>query len=192
VTPILATDLGPVLARTVRDGAAHEPGVLAEPWRAALLDEVGAETYAELPPVEGPHGVRQQGEYRVLTGSDVPPAVAAVREAVVRALGVAAWWPDEITVQRYAPGSTGVSTHLDGRRHAHLVAILTLEGSAVLRQCADREGTTVRAWDADAGSLVLLRGPGLDGVADGRPLHAVDGPVEGRRTSLTLRSTPGG
>jgi hypothetical protein len=187
---IVTRPLDALLARTLRDGAAYEPGVLAEPWRAALLDEVGAWTYAELPPVEGPYGVRQQGEYRVLGGADVPPSVDAVRAAVVRALGVAGWWPDEVTVQRYAPGSTGVSTHRDGRRHAHLVAILTLEGSAVLRRCSDREGTTVQAWDADAGSLVLLRGPGLGGVEDGRPLHAVDGPREGRRTSLTLRATP--
>jgi hypothetical protein len=186
---IVTRALDALLARARRDGAAYEPDVLAEPWRTALLDEVGAGTYAELPPVEGPYGVRQEGEYRVLTGTDVPPSVDAVRAAVVRALGVAGWWPDEVTVQRYAPGSTGVSTHRDGRRHAHLVAILTLEGSAVLRQCADREGTPLREWDADAGSLVLLRGPGLDGVEDGRPLHAVDGPITGRRTSLTLRST---
>ncbi len=45
----------------------------------------------------------------------------------------------------------GISVHRDGRRHHGLVAILTLEGSARLRQCSDREGTTVRSWDAAAG-----------------------------------------
>ncbi|GAA4864325.1 hypothetical protein [Actinomycetospora straminea] len=59
----------------------------------------------------------------------------------------------------------------------------------MLRQCSDRAGTTVRAWEAGTGSLVLLRGPGLAGVEDGRPLHAVDGPREGRRTSVTFRAT---
>lgn len=193
----LARDLGPVLRRTTDDGAAHEPGVLPEDLRRALLAEVDAERYAPLPAVEGPHGVRQDGEYLVLAGEEVGhrPVVDALRTALVDAVrasgvpGIDAWWPDEVTIQRYAPGSGGISTHLDGRRHRHLVAVLTAEGSAVLRQCSDREGTTVRAWDADAGSLVLLRGPGLAGVEDGRPLHAIDGPVVGRRTSVTFRAT---
>lgn len=198
-TPVLARDLGPALRRTVDDGAAYEPGVLPEELRQALLAEVDAESYAALPAVEGPHRVRQDGEHRVLAGDDIParPAVHALREAVAAAVrahaptvgGLEAWWPDEATVQRYAPGSAGITAHLDGRRHPYLVAIVTLEGSAPLRQCSDREGTTLRAWDADAGSLVLLRGPGLDGAEDGRPLHAVDGPRDGRRTSLTLRAT---
>lgn len=194
----LARDLGPALRRCVRDDVAHEPGMLTEGARRALLAEVVAEAFEVLPPVEGPHRVRQQGEHRVLVGEQITarPAVRALREAVVAAVrrhageigGLEAWWPDEATIQRYGPGSTGISAHLDGRRHPYLVAIVTLEGSARLRHCSDRSGTTLRAWDADAGSLVLLRGPGLDGADDGRPLHAVDGPRDGRRTSLTLRA----
>ena len=141
--------------------------------------------------------MRQEGEHLVLTGEEIGrrPAVRALHEAVVAAVharageiaGLADWHPDEVAVQRYLPGSAGISVHRDGRRHRYLVAILTLEGSARLRQCADREGTTARAWDADSGSLVLLRGPGLAGVEDDRPLHAVDGPRDHPRTSFTLR-----
>jgi hypothetical protein len=194
----LVRDLGPVLHRTVRDGAAHEPGVLPDDLRRAVLDELATETFVGLPPVEGPYGVRQEGEYRIFDGDDLRarPAVHALHEAVVAAVhehaaeiaGLGRWHPDEVTVQRYAPGSAGISTHRDGRRHHHLVAVLTLEGSARLRQCSDREGTTVRAWDAGPGSIVLLRGPGLAGLDDGRPLHAVDGPREHPRTSFTLRA----
>jgi len=193
----LARDLGPVLHRTVRDGAAHEPAVVPEALCRAVLDELAAESLTALPAVEGPFGVRQEGEHLVLTGADITsrPAVSALHAAVVAAVhahhgeidGLAGWYPDEITVQRCRPGSSGISVHRDGRRHHGLVAILTLEGSARLRQCSDREGTTVRAWDADAGSLVLLRGPGLAGVEDDRPLHAVDGPRDRPRTSFTLR-----
>jgi alkylated DNA repair dioxygenase AlkB len=117
-------------------------------------------------------------------GPPTPPARPATHPALTRYPH-----PEEVTVQRYAPDSAGISTHRDGRRHAYLVAILTLEGSALLRQCSDRAGTTVDAWDAGAGSLVLLRGPGLGGIEDDRPLHAVDGPGGHRRTSLTLRET---
>ncbi len=195
----LARDLGPVLHRTVQDGAAHEPGVVPDELRRAVLDEVGAESFTDLAAVEGPYGVRQDGEHRVFTGEEigVRPAVYALHRAVVAAVqahgdeiaGLSDWRPDEVAVQRYAAGSGGISTHRDGRRHRYLVAILTLEGSARLRQCSDREGTTVRTWEAAAGSLVLLRGPGLAGMEDGRPLHAVDGPTEYPRTSFSLRMT---
>jgi hypothetical protein len=190
-------DLGPVLRRTVHDGAAYEPAVVPEALCRAVLDELAAETFVALPPVEGPFGVRQEGEHLVLTGEEIGrrPAVHALHDAVVAAVhahageidGLGGWRPDEVTVQRYLPGSSGISVHRDGKRHRHLVAILTLEGSARLRQCSDREGTTARAWEADAGSLVLLRGPGLAGTDDDRPLHAVDGPRESPRTSFTLR-----
>ncbi|PVZ04599.1 hypothetical protein [Actinomycetospora cinnamomea] len=198
VPAALARDLGPALHRAAADGAAHEPGVVPAPWREAVLAELEAERYVELPAVEGPHRVRQQGEHVVLHADDLAtrPAMRALHRAVVDAVhrhpgidGLARWHPDEVTIQRYAPGSAGISAHRDGRRHAYLVAILTLEGSARLRRCADREGTTVEAFDADAGSLVLLRGRGLGGIPDDRPLHAVDGPRDGRRTSFTLRAT---
>jgi hypothetical protein len=193
----LTRDLGTVLGRTVRDGAAYEPGVVPEALRRAVLDELATEPLVALAPVEGPYGVRQEGEHLVLTGEEIGrrPAVRALHRAVVAAVhahddeidGLGSWRPDEVTVQRYLPGSSGITVHRDGRRHRHLVAIVTLEGSARLRQCSDREGTTVRAWEADAGSLVLLRGPGLAGTDDDRPLHAVDGPGEHPRTSFTLR-----
>lgn len=196
---LLARDLGPVLHRTVRDGAAHEPGVLPEALRRDVLDELAAETFVGLPSVEGRYGVRQEGDHRVFAGGDIRthPGVCALVDAVVAGVrahaaeieGLDAWYPDEVAVQRYEPGSAGISTHRDGRRHRQLVAILTLEGSALLRQCSDREGTTLRAWEADVGSLVVLRGPGLAGRDDERPLHAVDGPREHRRTSFTLRAT---
>ena len=195
----LARDLGPALRRVVRDGVAYEPAVVPQPLRRAVLEELAAETFADLPPVEGLHGVRQEGEYRIFVGEDMDarPAVGALLQAVIAAVrahsreiaGLRQWVPDEVAVQRYSPGSSGISTHRDGRRHRYLVVILTLEGSARLRQCSDRGGTVTRAWEADAGSLVLLRGPGLAGTADDRPLHAVDGPREHRRTSFTLRVT---
>ena len=38
-----------------------------------------------------------------------------------------------------------------------------------------------------ADGTILLRAPGLGGIEDGRPLHAVTGPVRGQRTSLGFR-----
>jgi phosphoglucosamine mutase len=85
---VLSRDLGPVLRRTVRDGAAHEAAVVPETLRRAVLDELRVETFVDLPPVEGPYGVRQEGEHRVLVGEDVAarPAVRALHRAVVDAV----------------------------------------------------------------------------------------------------------
>ena len=40
-------------------------------------------------------------------------------------------------------------------------------------------------------SVTLMRGPGLAGVRDGRPYHAVHGPTRGVRWSLALRMRAG-
>jgi len=65
--------------------------------------------------------------------------------------------------------------------------VFTLAGSARFSVCADRSGNVLEEWEAASGSLVLLRGPGFDGVEDGRPFHCVQGPVSGERYSLTFR-----
>lgn len=194
---LLNQDLGPALRSAARDGVGYLPAALPESSCQGLLAEVSDGDFVELPAVQGRYAVRQQATHRVLTGAGIAalPGVEAFRRAVVDAVlahadeisGLDAWAPDEVSVQRYAPGSTGISVHRDGRRYRQLVAILTLEGSARLWLCADRSGTAVESWNADAGSLILLRGPGLGGAADGRPLHAVDGPLTRSRTSLTLR-----
>jgi len=111
----LDRDLGPALHRTVRDGAAYEPGVVPEALCRAVLAELDVEPFVALPPLEGPFGVRQEGEHLVLAGAEIGrrPAVHALHEAVVAAVhthagdiaGLGEWQPDEVTVQRYAPGS---------------------------------------------------------------------------------------
>src|SRR3978361_385036 len=47
----LTRDLGPVLRRTVQDGAAYEPGVVPEALCRAVVDELAAEPFVALAPV---------------------------------------------------------------------------------------------------------------------------------------------
>jgi hypothetical protein len=87
-------------------------------------------------------------------------------------------------------GVLGVFPHLDSRRFAVLVAIFTIftiQGSARFALCKDRAGAIIQAWEADPGSLTLLRGPGLLDAEDHRPFHTVQGPTAGRRCSITRR-----
>jgi hypothetical protein len=68
---------------------------------------------------------------------------------------------------------------------------VSLEGQGQLAILADRAGERVLAdFTCRPGDIVLLRGPGLADPVDGsdpRPLHAVSGPLRGRRVSLTFR-----
>jgi hypothetical protein len=110
----------------------------------------------------------------------VRPEGASVR-------GLATWRPNEAGVGVYRPGSVGVTAHMDGRWYRRLVAVFTLVGVARFEIRATRDGEPIESWDARAGGVTFMRGPGLAGVRDGRPYHAVHGPKRGVRCSLALR-----
>jgi hypothetical protein len=96
--------------------------------------------------------------------------------------------PNEISCQQYQPGSLGITPHRDQRRYAAVVAVVTVAGSAPFMLCRNRHGDPVRSWQANAGSLVLLHGPGLAGDPDGRLLHLVGSPTgDTPRTSIGIR-----
>lgn len=105
--------------------------------------------------------------------------------------GLRTWMPNEAGVARYRSRSVGVTSHMDGRWYRRLVAVFTIVGSAPFEVRWSREGEVVGRWQAGAGSVTLMRGPGLGGVRDGRPYHAVHGPSRGIRWSVALRMRVG-
>ena len=88
---------------------------------------------------------------------------------------------NEAGVVLYRPGSIGITSHLDGKRHRRLVIVLTLYGTAEFALCRDpqRDGRP-ELGEPEPGSITLLRGPGLAGGRDGRPFHRVGTPKAGR------------
>lgn len=186
--------IGEALERTARDGAAFAPRALAEGFRRRLQEEIEGAPFRPLPEEIGP--VRQETEAVELR---VPlrgyPAVEELRRALTRAVrqggrgirGLATWRPNEVSVQRYRGGSMGITPHLDGKRYRRLIAVFTTKGRARFALCRDRAGEVVMEWETTPGSLVLLRGPGLAGLRDGRPLHQVTGPGSGWRYSIGFR-----
>ena len=112
------------------------------------------------------------------------PAIDRLRDQLVAAVhshgdqipGCANWQPNETCIQRYHPGALGITAHLDLKRYHYLIAIITADGSAPFTHCKNRAGDPLATGPPSAGSLVLLRAPGLDGIDDGRPLHTVSGP----------------
>jgi hypothetical protein len=123
------------------------------------------------------------------------PLVAELRQELIELVhvhgrgirGLATWTPNEVTVQRYKPGTMGITPHMDGKKFARLLAVFTTRGKARFALCKDRGGEVVQEWETAPGSLVLLRGPGLGGKTDGRPLHMVTGPKGDERASMAFR-----
>jgi hypothetical protein len=192
--------LGAALRRTADEGSAHLDGVLDVAVRRDLWREIASGPLRRMAGEFGKAGVRMEIEgFDVASPFEGFPAFAELASAFgdrVRTdgrglRGLATWRPNEAGIGLYRPGSVGITAHLDGRRYRRLVAVFTVIGSARFEVRASRAGDIVEAWVARAGSLTLMRGPGLSGAADGRPFHAVHGPRRGLRCSLALRMRVG-
>ncbi len=92
---------------------------------------------------------------------------------------------NDLVVQRYAPGSRGITPHRDHVRYRDLVAIVTLAGRARFYICTDRRGRDAREIPLPPGGLLLMRAPGFAGRSD-RPFHMLSEVTE-PRLSLGLR-----
>lgn len=189
--PALAPDLdwSTLLREVTEQGAAFAARAVCRPVRDQLATELVNGPYEPVEPVIGP--VRQEAEsflvpFGTLGRYAVLASVCDELVTQVCAHGMPEWVPNEVAVQRYQPGSLGITPHRDQRRYTQLVAVITVTGSAPFTLCHNRAGDPIRTWQADAGSLVLLRGPGLAGE-DGRPMHLVGGPTGAPRTSIGIR-----
>jgi len=198
----LDADLPGGLRATASDGAgaAFLPDALPAEACAWIVGELASARFSHLQEHEG--RARQEGEILVIRNRlrDYPAIrrlrrelVNAAHEAADEIAELASWEPNEVSAQRYRADSLGITPHLDLKRYRYLVVIATVQGTADFMLYKNRQGDLVTTWRAEAGSLILLRGPGLGGIEDGRPLHAVAGPVQGQRTSLGFRmDTSGG
>ncbi len=186
-------DLRSVLDAVLRDGAAIVPQALAKPFLRRLRRELLAVACYPAPTEVGP--VRQELEVCVLRELACFPAAAElVGEFGVRVRTdgrniqeLATYAPNEVHVQRYRRGSLGITPHLDGKRYTCLVAAFTTQGWARFTVLRERRGGVVARFSMGPGSLVLLRGPGVGGLSDGRPFHAIAPVGCAERVSVTLR-----
>lgn len=179
-----------LLREVTAQGAAFAARAVRRPLCDQLAAELQGGPYEPVQPLIGPVrqevesfevGVGELGRYPVLT------SLCDELARQVHQHGVPEWVPNEVAVQRYQVGSVGITPHRDQRRYAQLVAVITVAGSAPFTLCRNRDGDPIRTWQAEAGSLVLLRGPGLAGDPDGRPMHLVGGPTGTPRTSIGIR-----
>jgi hypothetical protein len=92
---------------------------------------------------------------------------------------------NDLILQRYAPGSRGITPHRDHLRYRGLVALVVVSGDGRFCLCADRNGTAAREIAARPGDLLLMRAPGLAGSTE-RPFHFLDR-ITAERLSFGLR-----
>lgn len=77
---------------------------------------------------------------------------------------------DDLVLQRYPKGSSGISPHKDGLSMGNLVCVLVLAGTGDFTLCDDREGSNPRVIQAPPGHMILMRAPGFLGKNE-QPFH---------------------
>jgi hypothetical protein len=191
---VLVRDLewSTLLREVTEQGAAFVARAVCQLCCEQLAAELASGPFEPVVPVIGQ--VRQQAEsFEVPVEQLLPwyPVLASLCDQLVGQVHmheVSEWVPNEVAIQRYQPGSLGITPHRDQRRFAQLVAVVTVAGSAPFTLCRNRSGDAIQTWQAHEGSLILLRGPGLAGDPDGRPMHMVGRPTGGTaRTSIGIR-----
>lgn len=196
-------ELSSALRRCAAEGHARVTDAIEPAFRRRLRTELDAGPFRRFGETFGK--VRQQIEgYDVAVPSRDFPELSAlaaelgelVRSEARAVRGLATWRPNEVGIARYAPGSIGITPHLDGKWYRRVVVVATVSGRARFAICRSRDpDDVVAAWTTTPGDLVLMRGPGLAGHRDGRPFHLVEGPRRGDRLSIGIRmtvATPGG
>jgi hypothetical protein len=173
---------------------------LREDFRLTLLQEARGYTYSLEPEVvgSGEELVRQQAASRCVV--DEGSAYTVLREAFQAVCDDAfqslSPYPfptrlrlTELRLQKYTPGSFGITPHRDGSRFCNLVCVFLIGGSGRFAVCADRSGRDARDLDTTPGRLLLLRAPGFLGSAE-RPFHYVTDIREERYTCALRQREP--
>lgn len=119
---------------------------------------------------------------------DLASLLEAAVEGADMPVGVEGFRLNDVAVQHYQKGSTGIGVHRDALRYQGLVFIITLAGESRLCLCEDREGNGAVPLNDSPGMLTILSAPGFAGREGetARPLHFVD-QVSGGRLSIGLR-----
>ncbi|MGH3973683.1 MAG: alpha-ketoglutarate-dependent dioxygenase AlkB, partial [Pseudonocardiaceae bacterium] len=155
-------DWATLLREVTEQGAAFAARAVRQPFCQQLAAELRGGPYQLVQPLIGQ--VRQEVESFEISIAklDRYPVLRGLCDELVGRVhehGVPEWVPNEAAIQRYQPGSVGITPHRDQRRYAQLVAVTTIAGSAPFTLCRNRAGDPIQTWQVDEGSLVLLRGP---------------------------------
>ena len=88
-------------------------------------------------------------------------------------------------LQKYEPGTLGITAHRDSLRAINLVCIFNIAGQGQFYLCADRSGRDSQAIETTPGNVIFMRAPGFLGLQE-RPFHYVTN-IQSTRYSFSLR-----
>ena len=92
---------------------------------------------------------------------------------------------NDLVVQAYPAGSTGILPHRDHIRYTGLVVLVIVDDGGRFAVCDDRSGNGAETVAAGAGDLLVMRGAGFGGRRE-RPFHFLEA-VETPRLSIGYR-----
>ena len=178
-------------------GAISVP-LLREDFRLALLQE--AESYAYRPEAEvvgnGNQTVRQQlGSFTDLTAYTLYNQLRnAFQNHLNEQLATLNSYPfatkldfNAMVLQKYVPGSIGITPHRDHSRYINLVCLFNIGGLGKFYLCDDRSGSHPKLIDSSPGSVIFLKAPGFLNSLE-RPFHHVSD-IQTTRHTFGLRQT---
>ncbi len=193
-----ALDARAVIARLAAEDAISLP-VLSDAGRGLLLRASDALPYLPSREVVGSGDamVRQQLAWFAdfAPGSPYRAFAAAYQRLWDRALeaysGPGFAVPlgfNELMLNRYEPGSLGITPHRDHITYRNLVALFVLDGAGRFFVAADRTGRDAREVPGPPGHAILMRAPGFPAHPGSpeRPFHYVTD-ITRRRTVFGLR-----
>ncbi len=188
-------DMAEALTRMAREDAVSLP-LLELDECAHLAEAANSLNFRRATPVigQGDKAVFQDFDlcHGIPAGSPFHGVAAALEKLLARALGKiqppllsAPPRLNDLIVQRYPAGCSGISPHRDHLRYEGLVVIVPLSGQGRFFLCEARDGRNPREIPAPLGSAVIMRAPGFGG-SRARPFHYVK-EIAAERLSFGLR-----
>ena len=190
-----AADVHELLERLDREDAIAVPA-LTDAYRAWLLEEARRAKYRDARPVvgRGDRVVHQRMGVHDGFGIDSRFHDLTRRYQALWDGWLSAVTPDpfesrlvfnDLMLQVYEPGETGITPHMDRTAYRNLICLFVLEGRGRFGVCSDRSGGGARIIPHQPGDVVLTRAPGFR-ESGRRPFHFVDRITE-RRYVFGLR-----
>ncbi|TQV81974.1 hypothetical protein [Denitrobaculum tricleocarpae] len=174
------TQIAPYLEELRQKDALSIP-LLSEPGRQRLLEAAQALTYRRAKPYMGAPGREVQQDFEICMAFDSGSAFMELAKQLGEHLRAAASSMSEppltdelrfndIAVQRYTPGSAGITPHRDFLQFRQVVVLIILAGQGRFFTCDNREGLNPVEVPVKPGDALLMQAPGFGGQAR-QPLH---------------------
>ncbi len=80
---------------------------------------------------------------------------------------------NDVMLQKYVPGSGGITPHRDRTDYRHIICLFVLEGMGRFYVADDRRKTNAMEIANLSGDVVLMPGPGFSGLEE-RPFHYLE------------------